>query len=170
MDFEGFQSIVTSVEGGKVCFPAPVRDTVTGLVQPFGCHVLDPVQAIAFVRSRHAEQQRPDGAWIADPRGDLGRIQRQQAFLHGVVSQGLSQGILDPTGFSRFLPKLHVALALDDTFDFNEVQSLADDFRSFDPNVLITDVIPTKPRRLAGKDVLVIDTETAAARVGKVRP
>lgn len=71
VDFEGFQSIVEAVGGAKVCFPAPLRDAVTGLNQPFGCRVLDPVQAIAFVRSRHAEQQTSDGTWVADPRGDL---------------------------------------------------------------------------------------------------
>ena len=167
VDFEGFQAIVSAVGGAKVCFPAALRDTVTGLAQPFGCHVLDPVQAIAFVRSRHAEQQRGDGVWIADPRGDLGRIQRQQAFLRGVVSQGLSQGVFLPTGLSDFLPKLRTALVLDDTFDFDEVKGLADDFRSFDPNALVTDVIPTKPRRVGDKEVLVVDTQTAAAHIGR---
>ena len=167
VDFEGFQRIVEAVGGAKVCFPAPLRDKVTGLDQPFGCHVLDPVQAIAFVRSRHAEQQKSDGTWVSDPRGDLGRIQRQQAFLRGVISQGLSQGIFDPTGLSKFLPRLKSALAIDDTFNFEEVQSLSGDFRSFDPNSLITDVIPTSPRRVGGKDVLVLNVATAAQHVGK---
>lgn len=84
-----------------------------------------------------------------------------------MISQGLSHGIFDPTGLSKFLPKLKSALAIDDTFDFGEVQSLSSDFHSFDPNSLITDVIPTSPRRVSDKDVLIVNAATAAQHVGK---
>jgi len=74
VDFQGFRDLVDAVDGVPVYFPDPVRDRRSQLNIPdAGCVTLDPVQALAYARSRAFEVRR-DGHWEVDGSGDLGRI------------------------------------------------------------------------------------------------
>ena len=64
-----------------VAVAAPLRDRQSGLtIDSAGCRHLAGPQALALARARHLEYF-VDGTWMADGTGDLGRMQRQRAFL-----------------------------------------------------------------------------------------
>ena len=82
--FGGFTEIVDSLGGVELCVDEPLVDEVSGADFPeAGCYQADGFQALAFVRSRKT-----------DPRGDLGRVERQQQFLSAVFAETLSPGTL----------------------------------------------------------------------------
>lgn len=97
VDFRSFQGIVDALGGVTLFFPAPARDTVTGLsilLVPSGgaCEKLGGNSALAFVRSRHFEQYI-GGKWRSDPSADIGRIKRQQDFLRKIASESARQAV-----------------------------------------------------------------------------
>jgi len=166
VDFVGFQKVVEAVGGVTICFPKDSRDTKSGLNQPAGCNLLDPKQATAFVRSRHLQEGR-NGVWTNDPRGDLGRIQRQQAFIRATLSQAVQKGMSDPVTFNSLLISLKDALTLDSEFGFGDIASLAADLRSFDPNLMQTFTVPVTPKRINGKEVLLVQTVKGRTVIGQ---
>ena len=95
IDFNGFKDLVDAAGGTTICFEFPTRDKNTGLDQQPGCHQLDGVQALQYARSRYYEEFR-DGAWQTDPRSDLGRIERQQAFLQQIANTTIERLQADP--------------------------------------------------------------------------
>jgi anionic cell wall polymer biosynthesis LytR-Cps2A-Psr (LCP) family protein len=63
--------------------PADVTDENSGLNLLAGCQELDGKNALAYVRMRYA-----------DPKGDLGRIERQQQFLSSVMKKVATPAVL----------------------------------------------------------------------------
>ena len=74
--FKGIRDITDAVGGVNMCVPADVTDENSGLNLLAGCQELDGKNALAYVRMRYA-----------DPKGDLGRIERQQQFLSSVMKK-----------------------------------------------------------------------------------
>jgi LCP family protein required for cell wall assembly len=82
--FGGFTGLVDALGGVQLCVEEPLVDEVSGADFPqAGCYQADGFQALAFVRSRKT-----------DPRGDLGRVERQQQFLSAVFAEALSPSTL----------------------------------------------------------------------------
>ena len=166
IDFVGFQRVVEALGGVTIDFPKAARDLKSGLNQPAGRNLLDPKQATAYVRSRYF-QEEVDGVWRKDPRGDLGRIQRQQAFIRATLSQAVKKGFSDPLTANALLTSLKDALTLDSAFGIGEIASLTNDLRSFDPNTLQTFTVPGDNKRINGKDVLIVNKTKARAVIGQ---
>ena len=166
VDFVGFQKVVGAIGGVNICFPLPSRDILSGLNQPPGCNLLDAKQATAYVRSRHLQTGK-SGVWTDDPRGDFGRIERQQTFIRAALVRSVEKGLRNPVTLNSVLASLKDAIQIDDTFNFSDVTSLANDFRSFNPDELQTFTVPGTNRRIDGKDVLIMDPPKAAAIVGR---
>ena len=166
VDFVGFQKVVGAIGGVTICFPLPSRDILSGLNQPPGCNLLDPKQATAYVRSRHLQTGKT-GVWTDDPRGDFGRIERQQTFIRAALVRSVDQGFRNPVTLNAVLANLKDAIQIDNTFNFADVTSLANDFRSFNPDELQTFTVPATNRRIDGKDVLIMDPPKAAAVIGQ---
>ena len=105
--FGGFTEIVDSLGGVQLCVDEPLVDEVSGADFPAaGCYQADGFQALAFVRSRKT-----------DPRGDLGRVERQQQFLSAVFAETLSPGtLLNPFGTWRVVNSGLDALVVDPGF------------------------------------------------------
>ena len=82
----GIVNMTDAVGGIEVCFEKAISDKNSGLdVQP-GCQTLDGAEALAWVRMRYA-----------DPKGDLGRIERQRQYIALMVDQMLSwQTVVNP--------------------------------------------------------------------------
>jgi LCP family protein required for cell wall assembly len=156
IDFGGFERVVSTLGGVNICFKYPSRDTVTGLNQPAGCNLLDPSQAIAYVRSRHFENQI-DGKWKSDERGDLGRIDRQQTFIKRVLQRAIDQGGRNPITGDALLRDMQKAIRIDKTYGTTDLLSLANTFRAFEPDSLQTFKILTSPATIDGKAVLRVD-------------
>jgi LCP family protein required for cell wall assembly len=83
VDYDGFMDIVDAIGGVRVCLPEAVDDSFSGLDLPAGEQTVRGDQALAYVRARKIG----DGS-------DLGRIERQQAFISSMVQQVTSTGLL----------------------------------------------------------------------------
>ena len=69
----GFRELVEAVDGVPIYFPEPVRDRHSGLDVPEpGCITLDPVQALAFARSRAYEVRATGAGWSTAPATSAG--------------------------------------------------------------------------------------------------
>ena len=166
VDFNGFQSVVGTLGGVYIDFPKASRDVVTGLNQPAGHNLLDPKQAVAYVRSRHFETGE-NNVWTPDGRGDLGRVVRQQAFIRAVIQRAIDQGARNPLAANALLANATGAIKLDPTFSLGKLGELASNFRSFDPTALQAYTVPGVPVRIDKKAVLRVDKAKASKVVGK---
>ncbi len=116
IDFFGFKELVDAVGGTTVCFEYVTRDLNSGLAQEPGCNRLDGVQALAYARSRNYEEFR-DGDWRKDPSADLGRIQRQQAFISTIVNATLTELQSDPFLASELIEAVSSSVRIDAGLD-----------------------------------------------------
>ena len=81
--FKGIRDITDAVGGVNMCVPADVTDEKSGLSLLAGCQELDGKNALAYVRMRYA-----------DPKGDLGRVERQQQYLSSVMKKVATPSVL----------------------------------------------------------------------------
>ena len=77
--FGGFSSLVDAVGGIEVCLDEPMQDELTHIDLPVGCQIIDGTQALGYVRMRYQ-----------DPRGDIGRAERQREVVGKVMNKLLS--------------------------------------------------------------------------------
>lgn len=90
--FGGFASVVNSLGGVDICVPFNMNDKFAHINLTKGCQVLDGKNALGFVRARHS-----------DPRGDIGRAERQRQFL-GAIMKGAAtpSTVLNPFRYWSF--------------------------------------------------------------------
>ncbi|NNE95637.1 MAG: LCP family protein [Acidimicrobiales bacterium] len=154
IDFAGFIDLVDSVGGVTIDFPYPAHDPKTGLDIPeAGPATLDSTQALAFVRSR-MYRELIDGQWVVDPRGDLGRVKRQQAFL-----QALFEEVQSPRNALSVLSDLDNtagSVKLDDRMSFGDALELLVELRDTDLNT-DWDLVVSHWTTPAGAQVLQLD-------------
>ncbi|HEX2192773.1 MAG TPA: LCP family protein [Acidimicrobiales bacterium] len=168
IDFVGFREVVDALGGISVFVPNPARDTFSGLALPqAGCVELNGEQALAWVRSRHYEYLT-GGRWVEDPRGDLGRIGRQQDFLRRVMEKAVRTGVANPLQLNRLIGIGVRNLTVDAGMSTKDIASVARRFRAVGPDTVDTLVLPTEPRTLAGKEVLVLKEPEAKATVERL--
>jgi LCP family protein required for cell wall assembly len=74
--FGGFVGMTDAVGGVELCPKRNIRDKKSGLRVQKGCQEMDGGTALAYVRARYF-----------DPKGDLGRVERQQEFLGAVFAE-----------------------------------------------------------------------------------
>jgi LCP family protein required for cell wall assembly len=77
--FGGFASVVDAVGGVTVCPTRSYDDPKAKLKIGKGCQPVDGTTALAYARARYS-----------DPRGDLGRVDRQREVLAAIVKKALS--------------------------------------------------------------------------------
>lgn len=79
---EGFQDLVDSLGGVRICVDRPMIDEVAGLfIHSAGCHTLNGEEALAFARARNVE---------GDTIPDFSRIARQQQLMRAIMNRLLS--------------------------------------------------------------------------------
>lgn len=157
IDFVSFGGLVDAVGGITIDFPHPARDDASGLfIEQSGPVTLDGTQALAYVRSR-TYTELVDGEWRTDPTGDLGRTERQRAFLSALLAK--ATGSRNPITLMRLSSALGGGLAIDDTFTFFGALRLAWNLRGFSPESVL---LPTTPFRTSG-GAAVLDLDDAAA-------
>ena len=74
--FGGFAGIVDSLGGVEIFVPFDMDDPMAHINLKEGCQLLDGPDALGFVRARYS-----------DPRGDLGRAERQRQFLGAIMDR-----------------------------------------------------------------------------------
>ncbi|HEY6740708.1 MAG TPA: LCP family protein [Actinopolymorphaceae bacterium] len=90
--FGGFAGMVDAVGGVDMCLDEAMKDRRAHIDLPAGCQTLDGKNALGYVRARYS-----------DPRGDLGRVERQQEFLAALAGKAMSPGTLvNPVRYAGF--------------------------------------------------------------------
>lgn len=142
VDFSGFEGAVNALGGVYMNFNYPAKDAYSDLnITQAGCQLLNGQQALAVARSRHYEYYE-SGYWHFDPTGDLGRIQRQDAFLRSLASAAKGK-LLNPLALNAFVGSLPQGLVIDDQFTAGSLLNLAQVFRSVNPDTIVSVTLPT---------------------------
>lgn len=160
VNFQGFESLVSAIDGVPVYFPFGSRDQATGLFQyDPGCVTLAGDQALAYARSRQFEIYRPESkSWQKDPSSDFGRITRQQQFIKAALRKAVSKGIRNPFVLKDLLGVAQKNVTLDTQFSIQDLVDLGTQFRNFDPESLAT-YSPVASGAMVGEmSVLILDT------------
>jgi LCP family protein required for cell wall assembly len=101
--FGGLVSVVNSVGGVRICLPAAINDSYSGVKLSKGCHNLSGAQALSFVRDRHSFAT-----------SDLQRIQDQRAFLKALLAKATGPGVyLNPFVSLPFASTAASSIAVD---------------------------------------------------------
>ena len=118
VNFLGFQSMVDALGSVEVCVPTAVDDPKSKLHLPAGRSRVSGKDALAFVRVRQN---------IGKDASDLGRIDRQQAFLSSMVQEATSSNLLlRPDKLFRFLDAATKSLTTDPGLgNLNELRQVA---------------------------------------------
>ena len=105
VNFTGFMNMVAALGGVEECSPVPLDAPGSGLDLSAGRHMLNPTEALAYVRARYG---LGDGS-------DLERIVRQQAFVTSLISRAKSE-LYNPLAIYRFLDAATGSLTIDSQF------------------------------------------------------
>lgn len=82
----GFGQVANAIGGVRVCPDFPLQDPIVDLDLQPGCQEVDGDTALSYARTRKT-----------DPRGDLGRVERQREVLAAIAAKGMSPGtVLNP--------------------------------------------------------------------------
>lgn len=123
IDFVSFAGLVDAVGGIEVTFDHPAYDVMSGLDVPEAGRVtLNGSQALAYVRSRQYTEVI-DGAEVTDPTGDIGRTERQRAFLSALF--GALGSTRNPLALRSAATALAPGLVIDDTMTYVDALLLA---------------------------------------------
>ena len=116
----GMADIVDAVGGVNLCLDMDVDDPKSELVWTSGCHDADGKTALAFSRMRYS-----------DPRGDIGRAERQRQVVSKTVSKAMSPSVLvNPVSALRLERAGAGALTVDRDTDALAIARLALAFRT----------------------------------------
>ena len=102
--FGGFVNIIDALDGIEMCLPKAIKDRDSHLNLPKGCQNLDGTTALGYVRMRKA-----------DPRGDLGRVERQREMLAAVANKAASPAtVVNPVRYWSLSNASTQAVTLDE--------------------------------------------------------
>ncbi|MER3395733.1 MAG: hypothetical protein C4318_02670 [Acidimicrobiia bacterium] len=164
IDFAGFVALTDSLGGVELCLDAAERDSYSGLSLPAGCQLVRGEQALAYVRSRHAEIYR-NGKWIPDTGGDFSRMQRQQLYFDALGSKLKNPWVAITNGWS-ISRRLGEALASDRGFGYYTETRLAFAMAVSKPQAYS---LPGTPLEKGGVSYVEIDREKARSILDQFR-
>lgn len=102
--FAGFAGVVDSLGGVDICVPFDMDDPRAHINLTEGCQRLDGPTALGYVRARYS-----------DPRGDLGRAERQRQFLGAIMDRAATPGtVLIPWRWWGFTQSASGGMAIGD--------------------------------------------------------
>lgn len=131
IDFLSFGDLVDAVGGITIDFEHPARDDKSGLlVEQTGPVTLNGEQALAYVRSR-SYSELIDGTWQTDPTADIGRTERQRAFLTALIAELGSAR--NPAAASNIAGSLGGGVKIDNAMSFFDGLRLAWSLKGLSP-------------------------------------
>lgn len=158
IDFCAFKNLVDSVDGVGIPFESPVRDRGTGLaISSAGCSTLNGDDALAYVRSRKLEFERPAGSdnWVIDPSSDWGRIARQQDFIKRTLAKVVNSGLTSPSVASALIETNADQVVTDSELSVSTMLGFANILRSVDTANARSYQIAAAGRIASGESVLI---------------
>lgn len=139
MSLGGFVDIVRTLGTVEVCLDAPLRDTRSGADFAAGCHDMDALDALSYVRSRSGS------------RGDFERIDRQQTFIRAVLRDMVSRRVLtNPRQLLGVVENVSRNVTTDAQLRVSTMARLADELRTVVSAGLPMTTVPAYPRRING--------------------
>lgn len=119
VNMEGFGALVDAVNGVELCLDMDVDDPKSNLTWESGCHQADGETALAFARMRYQ-----------DPRGDIGRAERQRQVIEAVAKNALSpQMLINPFQQQRLAKSGAAALTVDESASVIDIARMLLAFR-----------------------------------------
>ncbi len=123
VDFDGFARVVDLMGGIEVCVDRPTRDIKAHLeILDTGCRTVDGTTALAWVRSRHAEELVGE-EWRSVSSSDFTRQGRQQDVLFQLA--GKAANFTSPAALSNRLAAVASTVRLDSSWGFGDAVSTA---------------------------------------------
>lgn len=116
----GVAGLVDAVDGVELCADLDVDDPKSGLTWTPGCHEADGDTALAFARMRYS-----------DPKGDIGRTERQQQVIQAITKRVARPGtLLNPAAQVDLLGAGLGAIVVDQDTNILDLGRLALAFRA----------------------------------------
>ncbi len=160
VDFAGFPRVVDAIGRVDIYFPAPARDTYTGLFVGEGCQPLDGKTALQYVRSRHYQYfDWEEERYREDPSSDFGRIRRQQYFIRSLMDQALQRTSREFWKARTLFQRTADMVAFDEGIDKEDLLKLIDSFINSDPAAIEMLTVPVRSNGSGG--LLLRDDEAA---------
>ena len=132
INFAGFARIVDSIGGVEVCTKKNIDDPKSHLILEAGVHTLNGIESLKYVRTREF-----------DGLGDLGRMQRQQAFMSAVLRKATSAGVLlNPVTMASFINSSLSAVTTDSELKNSDLIALAKQMKSLSTSSVRTLTVP----------------------------
>ena len=132
VNFAGFAKVVDSLGGIEVCTKKNINDPKSHLILEAGVHTLNGIEALKYVRTREF-----------DGLGDLGRMQRQQAFMSSVIKKATSAGVLlNPVTVTSFINSSLSAVTTDEGLKNSDLIALAKQMKSLATSSVRTLTVP----------------------------
>lgn len=159
VNIAGFLDIVDVLGGVEICLEEALQDRYAGADIPAGCSVLDGPEAAAFVRARKS-----------DPRGDLGRIERQQTFIRAAMREVISAGTLvNPLRVKRLIDAVADSIVTDSGLGTSRMFRVAWSLRGLDPDDVEAVTLPAETEQIDGTYYVVAKPEETEAIFQAVR-
>lgn len=156
-EFDGFSDIIDAVGGVQICVDHPVRDEKSKLFLWAGCTNASGEQALAWVRSRHTQEQI-GGVWRKMPGvSDLTRNQHQQDVILELFKE-LKQ-FDSPSDLTASVSSLADTFILDDQLGIAEAADLAWRMRAIDLENINRLELPVRLARSKSGQSILIGTE-----------
>jgi LCP family protein required for cell wall assembly len=132
INFAGFARIVDSIGGVEICTKKNINDPKSHLVLGAGVHTLNGIESLKYVRTREF-----------DGMGDIGRMQRQQAFMSAVLRKATSAGVLlNPVTMASFINSALSAVTTDSELKNSDLIALAKQMKSLSTSSVRTLTVP----------------------------
>jgi LCP family protein required for cell wall assembly len=154
INFASFQKVVDAVGGVRLCVNRTYDDKQSGLIiRHPGCQNFDGKLALAYVRMRKS-----------DPRGDFGRIDRQQQFMRVLMSKVTSIGFLTDLprlfGLANAVAK---GVITDSKLTLGEVKGIANKLAGFKQSNVDFRVVPSHSQTIGGVSYVIAESAEAKA-------
>ena len=121
INFSGFKQIVDAIGGVHICVKHPSRDSFTGFyIGAAKCKLQNGSKALAYARSRHLEE-KINGSWRLDGSGDVGRGNRQRAFLSMLAKDAARYLARQPLDTHNVLEAFAAAVSVDQGLELIDI-------------------------------------------------
>lgn len=130
--FAGFAGVVDSLGGVNICVPFDMKDEFAAIDLKQGCQTLNGATALGYVRARHS-----------DPRGDIGRAERQRQFLGAIMKQAIQPStVLIPWRYKAFADASASGLEVGDETQLRDAIRVLQALRGVDGGDTLSLVVP----------------------------